>query len=151
VTIEPPGLHHPVGSPDSDASRIARRHAAWPCRVAELRFCGIYLPADLIQRHQVRTGWIVSEISDVRTWASALYSSASDTRSAILSIHAVRDVRQNDDGTYLLRGMAWDVGWLQRHQQDWIVGPVDGVDSVGAAVRKMDGWLRKRYTGRYGS
>ena len=148
---EPPGLHHPVGSPDSDASRIARRHAAWPCRVAELRFCGVYLPADLVLARQVRTGWIVSEISDVRTWAATLQSSASDTRSAILSIHAVRDVREHEDGTYLLRGMAWDAGYLQRHPQDWIVGPVDEADSVGAAVRKLDGWLRQRYTGRYGA
>lgn len=150
MSTEPPGLYRVVGASDSDAARVARRNAAMPCRVAELRFCGVYLPADLIQRHQVRTGWIVSEISDVRTWAATLYSSASDPRSGVLEIHAVREVRKNEDGTYLLRGMAWDVGYLQRHQQDWIVGPVDEADTVGAAVRKLDGWLRQRYSGRYG-
>lgn len=147
MPIEPPGLYRVVGASDSDVARVARRNAAWPCRVAELRFCGVYLPADLILRHQVRTGWIVSRDVDVGTWESTLQSSASDPRSAVLEIYAVRDVRKNEDGTYLLRGMAWDVGHLQRHQQDWIVGPVDGDDSVGAAVRKLDGWLRKRYTG----
>lgn len=150
MPIDPPGLHHTQGAPGSDADRVARRNAAWPCRVAELRFCGVYLPADLILKRQVRTGWIVSEIADIRVWASTLYSSASDARSSILEIHAVREARKNDDGTYLLQGMAWDAGYLQRHQQDWIVGPVDEADSVGAAVRRMDGWLRKRYTGVYG-
>lgn len=146
--MEPPGLYRSPAAPGSDADRVARRNAAWPCRVAELRFCGVYLPADLILQHQVHTGWIVSQVAE--DWASTLYSSIKEDRSTINPLHAIREVRKNEDGTYLLQGMAWDVGYLQRHPQDWIVGPVDEADSVGAAVRRMDGWLRKRYAGVYG-
>lgn len=147
MPIEPPGLYRSGAAPGSDAERVARRNAAWPCRVAELRFCGVYLPAALILQHQVHTGWIVSQPAD--RWASTLYSSVKEERSPVNPLHAIHEVRANADGTYLLRGMSWDVGYLQRHQQDWIVGPVDEADSVGAAVRKMDAWLRKRYTGAW--
>lgn len=65
-------------------------------------------------------------------------------------LFAIRSVRKSDEGIYLLQGTAWDAGYLQSWQQDWVCGPVDERESVLDAVENMDGWLKQRYTGRYG-
>lgn len=147
--MEPPGLYRTVGAPGSAAALSDRKRAAWPCRVTELRFQGVYLPADLILKRPLHTGWIISKDVGATEWISEFCTSLKpdEDRAPIPPLFGIRSVRQNADGTYLLQGMAWDAGYLQRWEQDWLCGPGD--DSVTAALRKMDPWLRQRYTGVY--
>lgn len=116
--------------------------------MVELRYQGMYLPANLILRRPLHTGWIVSQDTGPDEWASHLYVSLKDERSPLNALHAIKTVLKNDDGTYLLRGKAWDAGYVERWPQDWLCGPGD--DSLVTALHKMDGWLRQRYTGTFG-
>ena len=146
--MEPPGLLRTVGAPGSVRQNSDRKQAAWPCRLVELRFCGVYLPAGLILSRPLNTGWIVSKDIDVGTWVSAFHTSLNPEQdTSPINPLTVRSVRQNADGSYLLQGTAWDAGHLQDWPQDWLCGP--GAEVVTSAVRKMDGWLRQRYTGAY--
>ena len=124
------------------------RAAAWPGRVVELRFCGVYLPAALILRRPLHSGWIVSRDVGPNEWRADLHASLDDDRTPINGLHEIKSIRQNAGGTYLMQGMAWDAGYLKRWQQDWLCGPDDA--SVSAALQKMEHWLRQRYTGTFG-
>jgi len=149
--MEPPGIYRTTGSPGSSADTAARRYAAWPWRVVELRFCGVYLPAQLIRERPYNTGWIVSKDTGPSEYRASFHTSlkAEDDLAPLCPLTNIRSVRHNDaDGTYLLQGLAYDLGRLQRWPQDWLCGPND--DSVTAALTRMDGWLRQRYTGDYG-
>lgn len=149
AAVNPPGLYRTSAAPGSTVVRAELRNAAWPCRVAQLRYDGIYLPADLILSHHLFTGWIISTDMGPGEWESTLYTSIKDERSLINPLTEIRTVRQRGDGIYLLQGTAWDAGYLQRRPQDWICGPVDESESVMAAVREIDGWLKQRYIGAY--
>ncbi len=98
----------------------------------------------------MNTGWIVSKELGAGQWGSEFFTSLrkEENKSPVQSLVLIHSVRQNADGTYLIQGEAWDSGFLSRWPQDWLCGPGD--DTVIAALRKMDSWLRQRYTGTYG-
>lgn len=117
--------------------------------MAELRFCGVYLPASLILSRPLHTGWIVSKQIEARTWQSWIYTSLDPGQeTSPLNPLMVHEARQNPDGTYLLRGMAWDAGYLNQWPQEWLCGP--GNDAVTTALNGMEHWLQHRYTGAWG-
>jgi len=145
-------MYRTTGAPGSIAAKADRRHAAWPCRLVELRFCGVYLPAELILGRPLHTGWIISRDIGIGVRVSSFFTSLdADARSHVnaLTVYLGDDkVRLNqEDGTYLIQGTAWDAGHLSEWPQTWLCGP--GSDVVTAAVNRMGSWLQKRYTGQF--
>lgn len=149
--MEPPGIFRTVGAPGSVRANSDRKQAAWPCRLVELRFCGVYLPSELILSRPLHTGWIVSKDTGVGERVCTFYTSADlDGPSPVppLTVHlGDGKVRQNQDGTYLIHGRSCDAGYLSEWPQTWLCGP--GSEVVSAAVRGMTAWLRARYTGQW--
>lgn len=145
---DPPGLLCTSASPGSIVAIAERNRVAWPCRVAELRFRGTHLPAELLLSRPYYAGHIVTVSSAPQEWESTLYASLDEERTHINPLSEIRTIRLNHDGMYLLGGTAWDAGYFQRWPQDWLCGPTDEV--VTNALRTISGWLRKRYTGVYG-
>lgn len=149
--MEPPGLYRTVGSPGSARDLSDRRQAAWPCRLAVLRHHGVYLPAPLILRRTLYSGWMLSRDADLDIRVCSFVTSLEQDggRSPVEPLKVrPQSVRQNPDGTYLLQGVAWDEGYLGEWQQDWLCGPNN--DVVTAAINRMAGWLAQRYTGHFG-
>lgn len=147
----PPGMLRTIGSPGSIRAISAKKQAAWPCRLVELRFCGVYLPAGLILSLPLHSGWIVSKDTGVGERVCTFYTSADldgPSPLAPLTVHLGNGkVRQNQDGTYLIHGRAWDGGHLGEWPQAWLCGP--GTEVLTAAIRGMSAWLRERYTGQW--
>ena len=145
-------MYRTVGSPGSQQAISDRKRAAWPCRLVELPFCGVYLPAELLLQRPVLSGWIVSIDSGVGERTSTFLTSLSAGDSSPinpLTVHLGEGrVRQNQDGTYLLHGTAWDAVYLSRWPQAWLCGP--GTEVVTAALKQMSAWLQRRYTGQFG-
>ena len=141
-----------VGSPGSVRAIADRKQAAWPCRLVELRFCGVYLPAELLLGRPLLSGWLVSQDAGVAERVCTFHTTLSAGEPSPLNPLTVHlgdgQVRLNMDGTYLIQGIAWDAGYLNRWPQTWLCGP--GNEVVAAALQRMSAWLRSRYTGRYG-
>lgn len=150
--MEPPGMFRTTGAPGSPRALSDEKAAAWPCRLVELRFCGVYLPVGLLLSRPLHTGWIISRDVgvDIRvcTFTTSLNPGDHQSHVSALTVLLGEDrVRQNSDGTYLLHGTAWDSGHLSVWPQTWLCGP--GSEVVTAAVNRMGAWLQARYTGQY--
>lgn len=99
----------------------------------------------------MHSGWILSKDTGVGERVCMFYTSADlDGPSPVtpLTVHlGASKVRQNQDGTYLIHGRAWDAGHLSEWPQTWLCGP--GSEVLSSAVRGMSAWLKERYTGQW--
>lgn len=148
--IEPPGVVRISCAPGSAHALQEHADAAWPCYVAELRFCGVYLPAPLIKRDYIRQGWLVTLIIEhtaPKLYRCDLHAGREADAKRLGHTLFTRDVKLQGQ-VYLLRGESADPGYLRSDwPQDWLCGP-DFV-SIESALDKLAPWLTSRYTGTW--
>ncbi len=121
---------------------------AWHCHVAQLRFCGVYMPVALVQAHHLFDGWLISRSTGVQEWSVELSKDQQARHAAVFPLFQVREPAVTKrDGIFLLRGQQWDAGYLQRWPQSWLCGP--SAEATRDALLSLDGWLSARYTGSY--
>lgn len=151
-TMEPPAAYRSPSTPGSAGAIADMRACAWHCWVAELRFCGVYLPVPLIAPRRIAEGYLVSQDMGPGSWNCSLFYDMPESFHAPARINhlmRVREARRSDDGAYLMHGEAWDDGRLKRWPQAWLCAGSE--ERVMAALQRMRGWLQQNYTGTYGT
>lgn len=128
-------------APGSPADRANRRKHGLSTYLVPLRYAGVFLPAQLLQRRPVAAGLIVStQFSGV--WTTSLYDSEGhhELRHALFQ---ARVVKRRDSCTMVLAGFEWDDGFLRQWPQSWLCAPT--VDAANVLLGHLSPWLRQRY------
>lgn len=137
-----PGITPSSGAaPGSPADRANRRKHGLSACLVPLRYAGVFLPAQLLQRRPVAAGLIVStQFSGV--WTTSIYDSEGhhELRHALFQ---VRVVKRRDACTMVLAGVEWDEGFLRQWPQSWLCTRT--VEAAHAVIGHMSPWLRERY------
>ncbi len=60
AAMEPPAFLRSDTAPGSSTRLADTAATAWGCHVAQLRFCGVYLPAALVWERHACAGWLIS-------------------------------------------------------------------------------------------
>lgn len=145
--MDPPAILRSDSAPGSAARLADTAATAWRCHVAQLRFCGVYLPAALVWERHACAGWLISRSTGAQEWSAELSGDQQGLQALAFPLFQVRGEGITErDGVYLLRGQQWDAGRLQCWPQDWLCGPT--AEATREALMPLDGWLRARYTGR---
>lgn len=148
--MEPPGVCRTSATPGSTNAAEALSACAWPAWVAELRFCGIYLPAQLIASRRISAGHLVSLDANIGIWHCHLFTDKPSSIYDPARIHGlfnVHKVRRSGDNTYLLHGEAWDDGYLRSWPQTWLCA--GNKERVLNTLDGMAAWLQEHYRGTY--
>ncbi|MBV7543727.1 hypothetical protein [Acidovorax sp. sic0104] len=127
-----------VGSAAHKENR--RAHGLQSC-VVQLRFAGVFLPAPLLRTRPVLAGLLVSTSYD-RVWRSDLCDQAGD-RYLLLGLASPRIAKKRNAQTFVLSGLQWDEGYLQRWPQSWLCAPSAEVAQL--VLNDLSSWLMKRY------
>lgn len=137
-----PGKLPPIsaapGSMSDKANR--RKHGLLAC-VVPLRFAGVFLPAQLLQRRPMPVGLIVSTCRD-GVWSASLWDSEGGSHLRHGLWHA-RVVKRRDARTMVLAGAEWDEVYLRQWPQSWLCAP--DVETANMVIGHMSPWLRQRY------
>lgn len=137
-----PGITPSIGAaPGSPADRANRRKHGLSACLVPLRYGGVFLPAQLLQRRPVATGLIVStQFSGV--WTTSLYDSEGhcELRHALFQ---ARVVKRRDATTMVLAGVEWDEGFLRQWPQSWLCAST--VEAANVLLGHLSPWLRQRY------
>lgn len=140
-----PGILPPSSAaPGSDADLHARVRAGWKGHVLRLRFCGVYLPEQILRDRPVVPGLLISE-NESGHWKASLY----DQQGRHELLHGLQSAtvrKRREDGSMLIEGAEWDEGYLQRWPQTWLAARTP--QEAAQILQGMSGWLRARYTGR---
>ena len=137
-----PGITPSSGSAPGSLADIAnrRKHGLSAC-VVPLRYAGVFLPAQLLQRRAVLAGLVVStQYSWV--WSTSLYDREGEHELRHPLTHA-RVVKRRDAKTMVLAGVEWDEGFLQQWPQSWLCAPT--VETARELLGHLSPWLRRRY------
>ncbi|MFA9288142.1 hypothetical protein ACCQ08_25455 [Comamonas sp. SY3] len=137
-----PGLYMSHASPGTPMDLEGKCRVGWDLYVLRLRFNGVYLTRDLLQRRPRHFGMALSvrESRGNDTW---LVDRKDPMRLLIQALQEAHVLRRRESGALLLRGMEFDEGELQAWPQTWIcaANPTE-IDNI---VREMEPWLRARY------
>lgn len=148
--MEPPGIYRCPSTPGSAGAIAAMRACVWHCWVAELRFCGVYLPAPLIASRRIAEGYLASKDEGVSIWSCHLFREVPKDFNApprLNPLMKVKKVSYSEDITYLIHGEAWDDGCLQRWPQAWLCAGSE--ERLQASLDRAADWLLQRYRGVY--
>lgn len=140
-----PGLVPPIAAaPGSAADLHAQVRAAWHGHVLRLRFCGVYLPVQLLRGRPVVPGLIVSRKFDGGQRTRLMDAACEHQLLPELFNPVV--LKRRIDGSMLIQGLEWDEGHLQQWPQTWLAAqtPEEAVE----IMQGMAGWLKSRYTGK---
>jgi len=137
-----PGITPSSGAaPGSLADNANRRKHGLSACVVPLRFAGVFLPAQLLQRRPAAAGLIVSaQFSGV--WTTSLFD-LEGQHELRHGLTRARVVKRRDACTMVLAGFEWDEGFLRQWPQSWLCAPTAAAANV--LLGHLSPWLRQRY------